>query len=396
MSFAGEFDPMPGLLYLNSGTHSLTPRSVLDAISRGEREYETNPTAQLMRVWGRLWNVQKRLGAFLRADPKSLFLRQNVTEAMNAFILGVPLPMGSEILLSDLEYQAVENIALYRAERDGATVRKFHLPVPEAGRMTPREIADLVAGELRPETGLLILSHVFTGNGMVLPIAEIAARARAQGVLLAVDGAHAAGALDLDFGALGDVDFYGSNLHKWMLGPKGTGFGWVSPRHHEALRPLEAGWATFESPNEYKPFGDGARFPARFLMQGCRNFAPFFAIEDMLAFWDKHGAAEIRARVRSLQKFLEAEVAAKLGWTPLSPPLDGGARGPLTTYELPPHLEKEGYELMSRLLREHGLQISMTRMQGRWRMRFSPHVYVTEENIARAVEILAAEIPAAR
>jgi isopenicillin-N epimerase len=344
-----------------------------------------------MLAWARLWQIQKRLAAFFHADPRSFFLRQNVTEAMNVFILGMPLPMGSEILLSDLEYQAVENICRYRAERDGLTMRKFHIPVPESGRMSAQEISDLVASELRPETGLLVLSHVFTGNGMVLPVAEIAARTREQGVLFAVDGAHAAGALELDFGALEHLDFYGSNLHKWMLGPKGTGFGWVSARHHEALRPLEAGWSTFESSNDYKPFGNGARFPARFLMQGCRNFGPFFAIEDMLAFWEKHTPAKIRARIRSLQKFLEREVAAKLDWPLLSPKLDGGLRGPLTTYALPARLEEQGYGLMSRLLTEHGLQISMTRMQGRWRMRLSPHVYITEEDISRAVDILRTE-----
>lgn len=383
-----EFDVPAGLLYLNSGTHSLTPRSVLDAIARDEREYEKNPTARLMKVWERLWEVQKGLAAFLRADPRCLFLRQNVTEAMNVFLLGVPLPKGAEILLSDLEYQAVENIARFRAERDGLTLRKFHIPLPEAGRWTPAEIAAAIERELRPQTGLLLLSHVFTGGGMTLPLAEIAARTRARGVLLAVDGAHGAGALDLDFRALQDVDFYGSNLHKWTLGPKGTGFGWVSPRHHETLVPLEAGWTTFESPNDYKDFGDGARFPSRFLMQGCRNFAPFFAIADTLAFWEKHGPAAIRARIRALQVLLEAEVAAKLKWPLLSPPLDGGLRGPLTSFVLPPRLEEEGHGLMKRLLDEHGLQISITRTQDRWRMRFSPHVYNTDEDISRAVGIL--------
>ncbi|MFI5347440.1 MAG: aminotransferase class V-fold PLP-dependent enzyme [Elusimicrobiota bacterium] len=358
------------MIYLNSGTHSLTPRPILDAIARYELEYEENPTAHLMRAWDRLWTAQKRLGTFLNADPKCLFLRQNVTEAMNAFILGVPLPMGSEILLSDMEYQAVENICRYRAERDGLTIRKFPLP--------------FTADQLRPETGLLVLSHVLTGTGAILPIAEIAAQTRAQGVLLAVDGAHAAGALDLDFRTLANVDFYGSNLHKWMMGPKGTGFGWVSPRHHETLRPLEAGWATFESPNDYAAFGDGARFPAKMLMQGCRNFAPFFAIDDTLAFWEKTGAGKIRARIRELQRHLEAE----LKWPLLSPALDGGARGPLTTYELPAHLEKEGYALMSRILEQHDLQVGLPRVLGRSRLRLSPHIYNTEDEISRAVAIL--------
>jgi isopenicillin-N epimerase len=358
------------VIYLNNGTHSLTPKPVMDAIARYEREYETNPTAQLNRVYGRLWDVQKRLGAFLGADPKCLFLRQNVTEAMNAFILGIPLPMGSEILLSDVEYGAVENICRYRAERDGLTIRKFSLP--------------FTADQLRPETGLVVVSHVLTGTGEILPIAQIAAQTRAQGVLLAVDGAHAAGALHLDFKALENVDFYGSNLHKWMMGPKGTGFGWVSPRHHEALRPLEAGWATFESPNDFASFGDGARFPARMTMQGCRNFAPFLAIEDTLAYWDAQGAAKIRARIRELQRHLESQMK----WPLLSPPLDGGARGPLTAYELPAHLEKEGYALMGRVLDQHGLQIGLPKVLGRTRLRLSPHIDNNEDEITRAAAIL--------
>jgi isopenicillin-N epimerase len=359
------------MIYLNNGTHSLTPASVLDAITRCEREYETNPTAELTLAFGRLWEVQKKLAAFLKADPKDLFLRQNVTEAMNAFILGMPLAPGSEILISDLEYGAVENICRYRAERDGLTIRKFALP--------------FTAEELRPETALVVVSHVTTGTGAILPIAEIAAATRAQGVLLAVDGAHAAGALDLDFGVLQDLDFYGSNLHKWMMGPKGTGFGWVSPRHHETLKPLEAGWATFEVPHDFDGFGDGALFPARMAMQGCRNFAPFFAIADTLKIWDEKGPGMIRARIRELQRHLEDEMSSKLGWKRLSP---DQPRGPLTTYELPERLEKEGYGLMSRILKEHDLQVGMPRVQGRYRLRLSPHIDNTEEEISRAVAIL--------
>lgn len=362
------------MIYLNNGTHSLTPAPVLEAVTREERAYEANPTASLTGAWARLWKVQKRLGAFLKADPKDLFLRQNVTEAMNAFILGIPLLEGAEILLSDLEYQAVANICRFRAERDGLTVRTFTPP--------------FTAETLRPETALVVVSHVTTGVGEVFPIADIAKVCRGEGVLLAVDGAHAAGALDLDFSKLADLDFYGSNLHKWMMGPKGTGFGWVNPRHHEALLPLEAGWATFEPPHEYAAFGDGARFPARMLMQGCRNFAPFFALADLLDYWEQRGAGMIRARIRELQAHAEKEVAAKLGWKPLSPALNGGARGPLTAYELPAPLEKEGGALMARILKEHDLQIGLPRVRGRWRLRLSPHIYNTEDEISRAVAIL--------
>src|SRR4051812_44847016 len=100
-----EFDIDPKLIYLNSGTHSICPRSVIDAQIRFEREFEKNPTAALFGAWERLWEVQKELGHFVNADPLDLFLRPNITVALNVFILGMPMPKG-EILHSDMEYGA--------------------------------------------------------------------------------------------------------------------------------------------------------------------------------------------------------------------------------------------------------------------------------------------------
>jgi selenocysteine lyase/cysteine desulfurase len=44
---------------------------------------------------------------------------------------------------------------------------------------------------------------------------------------------------------------------------------------------------------------------------------------------------------------------------------------------------------MRRLLKEKSLQISMTQVQGRWRLRLSPHVYVTDAELERAFRVLA-------
>ncbi len=199
-----------------------------------------------------------------------------------------------------------------------------------------------------------------------------------------VDGAHATGALEVvDFGKLGDVDFYGGNFHKWMMGPKGTGYGWVNKRHQDTLTPLMAGWNTFESGPPFDCFGDGQRFASRFLMTGCHDFAPFLALGDMLDFWNKHGVADIRARIRELQAVMEREVARRMGWVPVSPPA-GELRGPLLAYHLPTKLEDKGYWLLKEVHDRFGVQVSMTKFKGRWCMRFSPHIHIEEEDIDRA------------
>src|SRR5688500_10093419 len=112
-----EFDLDPDLIYLNSGTHSIVPRRVLDAVQRHQRHFERNPTANLFGVAERLWATQKGLAGFLGVRAEDLFLRANITEPIAEFILGVPLAEG-EILTSDLEYGAIANICRFRAEQD--------------------------------------------------------------------------------------------------------------------------------------------------------------------------------------------------------------------------------------------------------------------------------------
>lgn len=390
--FRTQFTLDPELIYLNSGTHSICPSAVLDAVTRYQREYERNPTIELFRAWERLWKTQVRLAAFFGADPAELFLRVNVTEAMNAFLLGMPLGKGGEILISDLEYGAVAAIAKFRAKRDELRLRELHLPnaPAELTRLTPARAAELVLSQLGPETRLLILSDVMTSNGLVLPLDEIARETRRRGILLAVDGAHGPGFLPIDL-SRSDIDFYGGNLHKWMMGPKGTGFGWVPKRHHGALEPLLAGWTTFETPPHFQAFGGGSRFAAAQLMHGCRDFAPFFALNDLLDFWERNGGrAAISARVRELQLELEARMADALPWPLASPTAESGLRGPLLAYELPERLHGRAPLLFGQLLSEHRLQIQVLQVQGRWILRLSPHVYNSEEELERGVRILAA------
>lgn len=369
------------LTYLNSGTHSICPREVTAAVTRYQREFERNPTAELFAAWGKLWETQVDLAQFLKADPQDLFLRPNITLVMNAFILGVELPKGSEILLSDVEYGAIANLCRLKAEQGGLKLRRFHLPNDCADPVA------LVKQELKPETSLLVLSHIITGNGQVLPVEQIARVTRERGVLFAVDGAHSPGALALDFTRLEDVDCYGGNLHKWVMAPKGTSFGWIPKRNRARVKSTYGGWTTFEIPGPFAAFGGGDLFQARMLMSACYDFAPFFGIRDTLAFWRRHGGDQIRARLYALQAHLERRLDEKLGWRKLSPPA-GARRGPLLAYELPAELATQGFHLMQKIYQEHRLQIMIAPFRDSACLRVSPHVYNTEAELDRAAEIL--------
>jgi isopenicillin-N epimerase len=309
---------------------------------------------------------------------------------MNTFILGITMPLGGEILVSDLEYGAIVNICRLRAARDQMKLRIFHLPSDpeEMKHLTKEMLVDRILSEIKKDTRLILLSHAMTANGLTLPIEEIAKETSKRNILLAIDGAHIPGSQSLDFSKLNNVDFYGGNLHKWMMGPKGTGFGWMPERHRSRLKLIEGGWTSFETSPYFEKFGDGNIHSLHMLKSSSYNFAPFLALPSMINFWQEIGPEIIFKRLIELQTYAEKKMSEVTGWR-LCSPSNAQLRGPLSTFELPDHLEKMGRGFMEILLQNHKIQIVNNFFHNRWHLRLSPHIYNDETEIEHTVNILA-------
>lgn len=378
---SSEFTLSSDVIYFNSANLSVLPDSVLEAVDIYARKFNLNPSLGLECNSDDLWGAQLRLASFLHASPYDIFLRSNVTSVLNSTLLGLPLSLDDEILIGEFEYGAIANICRLRAERDGLPLRVLKLPasIPAFERLTQEALLDFVFDQLGPQTRLLLLSHVIGVLGIVVPIEAVASECRRRGIFLVVDGAYAPGAFDFSFSSIPSVDFYGCSLYKWLLGPKGTAFGFVSPRCQELLRPLEAGWTTFEPAGPLKNFAGGNPFQLRWVMKGCHDFSPFRALVDLFDFWERLGVQAIFERRRSLQTYLEA----RLPWRQLVP-RDVRLRGPLSTFLLPDSLQRCG-DRFARAAFEVGIQLSAAQVRGLWYAVLSPHIYNTEAEIDEVV-----------
>ena len=382
--FRTEFNLSPSIIYLNNGTHSITPLRALDLADKERRAYEQNPTLGLLRVWRRLWAIQERIAHFFSTKAECLFLRPNVTSVINDFIFGLDLPAKSEIWVSDLEYGAVVNICRLRCERDGLGLKT--LPIPVNNTNSADEFTHELLSSLPSSATVLVLSHIITGTGMVLPLKEIARETRRRGVILIVDGAHGPGSIPVDFSNLDDVDFYAGNLHKWMMGPKGTAFGWVPTRNHDQLAPINGGWTTYTAHEEFE--GHGActhRFQGRMLAAACQDFSASLALPASLDIWDEYGRKDIQERIHILNRLTQAQVEEHLGWKCLTPSA-AEFRGPLVSFEIPTKLEVRGFSLIKSIAQDLGVQVNAPTVRGKTTLRFSPHAYNTEEEICRAIK----------
>lgn len=377
------------LLYFNSANLSFCPTKVLRAIETHRLEFEQNPTEGLRHAWGKLWNAQLSLSKFFNANATDLILRTNVTEVLNTFILGYPLSPKDEILVGDLEYGSIANICRLKAERENLILRNLKIPQSPAAlsRMTENSLLDHIESQLSSKTKVLVLSHVIASLGLQIPIKKLAELTRAKRVVLIIDGAYAPGAIPVDFTDLEQVDFYGCSLYKWMMGPKGTGFGWVHPRNQSKLQPLTAGWTTYESEGPLAQFGSGNRFQQKLQLSGCRDFSPFFAIQQLLEFWKSQSPEKIRDRIFELNQFLRNQLLEILKVMPLVPK-DPNLNGPMTVFRLPQKLQARGSKLSQHLLNEFGIQLHLTELETGWYGIWSSHIYNAEAEINEALNRL--------
>ena len=129
-------------------------------------------------------------------------------------------------------------------------------------------------------------------------------RARQAGVLTVIDGAHAPGHLELDMEAIG-ADFYAGNCHKWLSAPKGSGFLYVRPEHHERVDPLVISHGQYAVGDGMSiDLGEDDARPSlltkRHDWQGTRDLAAWFAISSAIDFQHEHNWPAVRRRCHAM------------------------------------------------------------------------------------------------
>ena len=233
------------LVYLDNGASSQRPEAVLQAMDRYYREMHSNVHRGAHTLGDRATSAfegaREKVQKFLNApSSRQIIWTRGTTEAINLVANGLAekLKPGDEILLSQMEHHA--NIVPWQilAERTGAKV--VPIGVTPEGELD-RESFHCLLGE---RTRILAFNHVSNALGTINPVADMVAKAKAQGVITLIDGAQAVPHFQVDVQAL-DCDFYVFSAHK-MFGPTGIGVLYGKADLLEAMPPWQGGGEMIE------------------------------------------------------------------------------------------------------------------------------------------------------
>ncbi len=365
------------MIYLDSAATSLyKPETVQCAVADAINTMASpgrGAHAPAMRAAECCYTCRERLAQLFHvSEPENVVFTLNATHALNIAIRS-RVRRGTRVLISGYEHNSVTR-PLHAL---GADVRVIDTPLFDPEAFLQR------AAQLLPWAQVVVCTHVSNVFGWILPVERLAALCARRGIPLIVDASQSAGALDLDFTALG-ADFAAMPGHKGLMGPQGTG---VLLCKNDAL-PLLYGGSGSASRAQTMP----EYLPDR-LEAGTHNVAGIAGLSAAAAYLLDRGTASVRARERSLLARFAAQISEIDGLRLFASDDDAQQSGVLSV--LP---ERMGCEAFAEALGAEDVAVRAglhcapaahrsagTLETGTVRFSFSP--FNTEAQIDRAAEI---------
>lgn len=364
--------------YCNTGTLGACPSDVMDAYTESLQELEEalpdwpyfQADGEPLTGYQPLIDVRARVGAFVNADAAEIALTQNATMGMSFIANGLELQAGDEVITTDQEHTAGVGSWRLRAARDGIVVKE--LPLDGVLADGPDAVVAMFERAITPRTKVLMVSHITSTLGIVLPVRELCSLARAHGILSVIDGAQSIGQIPVDVRETG-CDAYVASPHKWLLAPKGTGFMYLRQDVPERI------WGTLAGSN-YDNWESGA---FRFMQFGTGSLPIVHGLVAALDFIDGIGLRRITDWDRRVNERLRNGLAA-ISSVRIASPAGAAFGAAITTFRV------EG-----RSARE--LQVALWERKIRVRaqndhlgVRFCCHLYVDSSDVDRALDVVSA------
>lgn len=201
--------------------------------------------------------VYRSVGRLIGADARNIALTENATASFIQALSAIAFKPGDVILTTRNDYASNQIMYLSLASRFG--IELVRAPDHPSGGVDVSAVEELVHRR-RPK--LVAVTHIPTSSGLVQSVADIGAICRKRDTLYLVDACQSVGQMPLDVEHIG-CDFLSATARKFLRGPRGLGFLYISDRALDAgLEPLfpDLYGADWIEADVFQPLPDARRF----------------------------------------------------------------------------------------------------------------------------------------
>lgn len=303
--------------YLNTGTVGIMAEPVLNAHLANVVTYERGGhTAQASAIEG-YERSRAALASLLNVNPGEIAFNRNASDGINTVAAAFPLGPGDEVLTSTEEHPAMVLPWLAACERAGAALRFIDV------KTDPDLLRETISASTTSRTRVISISHVSCETGARVPV-EAIRDVVGNDVAILVDASQSVGQFKVDIPSL-NADFVIGNGHKWLAGPKGTGFIWLSPRSIDLAPPVYFHSETFDPEWSREHYQQDP--PPRLTLSsraeryefGTRAWHIYGALKDAIDFQSDLGWDSIWSHVRYVTGYAKAQLGEIPGVHVLTP-----------------------------------------------------------------------------
>jgi selenocysteine lyase/cysteine desulfurase len=364
-----EFPIFREFTYLNTAATGSLPNRTVRAIA------ETAESAQYPNTRRALPSpepvARERLARLIGADPGDLTFTSNTTHGMNICAHGIAWRAGDNVVVPEHEFPSL-SYTWFNLTQRGVDVR--FVPFAGAGP-TVEEIMARVDGRTRAVS----CSAITWNTGWRADLPALGAACAERGILLIIDGIQAVGAHRLDVKAA-KVSALSLHGYKWTLAGFGLGALYVAPEAAEQITPTFIGEQAIDGDGDgfggqltWKP--GAARYGA-----GGLNRLGLAALASSLGLIEEIGIDTIEAQNAALSATL-LKGLQEHGGVRIVSDTTPARRSAITVFTLGDRAKDEA--LVADLERQ-GVIVALRPLG----VRVSPHIYNTEEDIARLLATL--------
>lgn len=372
-----------GKIFLNNAGSSLMPSSVVDSMVNylhQEEQYGGYEVAE--RNTKQLETFYEETAKLIGAKPANIAFATSATEAYAKALSGIVFKEGDVIITTADDY--ISNQITFISLRKKLNVKVIRMKNLPDHSLDLDDLETLIK-EHHPK--LVAVTHVPTNSGLIQNVEGVGKICRQYDVLYLVDACQSVGQMVVDVKKI-NCDFLTATGRKFMRGPRGTGFLYVSDKTLEQnYAPLlldmrGAKWSAFD---DYELFDSAKRFE-----QWELSYASLLGFTEALKYANMIGMDAIEQYNKNLSQTLRANLQDR-GFQVWDL---GNHLSSIVTFSGP-----EGdLENIQQVLKKHNVFFSVTyknsalidftRKNIDGIIRLSPHYFNTAEEIDTVSELL--------
>jgi isopenicillin-N epimerase len=363
------------------------PRYLHNAILYYMNKLDSNPTEYVQDEENKIPDqVRQAICNYFGVDDISnIALTDSATMGNGIIYTGLNIQAGKEILASANNHYSHQESIARATGRTGASFREAKL-YKEIESVTAEEIIENLINEIKDNTRVIGVSWVNSDTGLKMPVGEISKelikinqnRGEMDKILFIVDGVHGFGIELETFKDIG-CDFFITDCHKWLYGPRGTGFVAATPIAWQYVQPVIPSFRVITMvaiEKKYPEKMDGRQMTPG----GYHTFEHRWALKDAFEFNGKIGKRNIYERIHTLSRQCKEGLAAMKHVT-LHTPIDDTLSSGIIAFEV------NGINSNDFVQKLHDKKVIATVAPYQTEyVRFTPGIFNTPEEIDKVLE----------